>query len=136
MGVSGVLVRDVDRLLGEMTIPDPSVRYVRIADSLDGIVFSVRPDSYYNPDAPKADRVFVNLLSRCWYPGESHYSPGNWHAVSTVCRMVWDRDPTIVVHYIPEPNWIGDLTADEVIGDGHLLTPTSVDELARADNSG
>lgn len=133
MGVDAVLVLDevgdVDRILGEMTIPDPSVRYQRIVDALRGLVSAVRLDSFYNPEDPKPDRVFVDLLARYWYPGESHYSPGNWRMVSRVCRFVWAIDPSIVVHYIPEQDWIGDMTANEVIEDAHVLTPARLVEL-------
>lgn len=121
MGVNAVLVldevRDVDQVIGELTA--------------NSNVLSVEQDSYYHPDAVKADRVYVTTFSRYWYPNGiySHRSPGNWVAVSAVCQVVWALDPNIVVHYIPEPDWIGDVTAAEVIENGHRLTPASVAEL-------
>ncbi len=157
MGVDAVLVldevRDVDRLIGQMTIPDPS-RYQKqkIVPALDDLVCSVLPDSYYKtkPDSRlnygrlpvpvKPDRVFVQMLSRYWYPGESRRSPGNWNMVSTVCRTVWAIEPGIVVHYMPEPFDDDLYETDEIIKDAHLLTPERVAELdkesARADASG
>lgn len=141
MGVDAVLVldevRDVERLIDEMTIPNPSVRYQTVVPALDGMVCDVRPDSFYKTDpnssgfaygsqprpvAVKPDRTFVNMLSRYWYPGESHYSPGNWDMVSTVCQMVWAVEPDIVVHYMPEPDSLFDVDPIEMIKDAHLLT--------------
>lgn len=122
--------------------------------ALDGLVFDVRPDSYYKTpaDAPvlygcheprfpvKPDRVFVSMLARYWYPGESHYSPGNWSMVSTVCQTVWAIEPGIVVHYIPEPDSLFDVDSDEIIKDAHRLTPERVaeldDESSRAEAGG
>jgi hypothetical protein len=166
MGVDAVLVldevHDVDRLISQMTIPDPRVRkrhlrphgHQTMKPAFDGLVFDVRPDSFYRtePDSPfayvsrsqpvpvKPDRVFVSMLSRYWYPGESHYSPGNWDMVSTVCQAVWVIEPGIVVHYMPEPDSLFDVDPVEIIKDAHLLTPERVAELdeesARAEAGG
>ncbi|MEW2484289.1 hypothetical protein AB0876_32355 [Mycobacterium sp. NPDC049093] len=147
MGVDALLVldevRDVDRLIGEMTIPDPAVRYQRIVPALKGLVFAVRPDSYYKPaphpifgapsddrrDMIKPDRVFVSTLSRYWYPGESPYSAGNWHMVSRICQILWAIEPGIVVQYRPEPDSLFDMDTDEVTEGAHCLTPECVAEL-------
>ncbi|SHU69167.1 Uncharacterised protein [Mycobacteroides abscessus subsp. abscessus] len=133
MGVSAELVLDavpdVDRLIGAMTIPDTGVRWQRIISELDNDVFSVRPVSWYKPEYVKVDRVIVHMSANYWYPGESHYSPGNWYSIADTCRFIWAIEPTIVIHYIPEPDWVGDLPAAELIANAHLLTPGSVAEL-------
>ena len=58
-----------------------------------------------------------------------HYSPGNWWAVSDLCKRLWDTEPTIVVHYMPECDFIDELAAEELIRRAHLLTPARVVEL-------
>ncbi|WP_457181009.1 hypothetical protein [Mycobacteroides abscessus] len=122
-------VPDVDRLIGAMTIPDSCVRRQRIIPELNNDVFMVRPVSWYNPDYVKADRVIVTMSANYWYPGESHYSPGNWYSIADTCRFIWAIEPAIVIHYIPAPDWIGDLAADDLTADAHLLTPAAIAEL-------
>lgn len=133
MGTSAELVLDevpdVDRLIDALTIPAPAKGRQKIIPELDNDVFSVRPVSWYKPDYVKADRVIVSMSANYWYPGESHYSPGNWYSISDTCRFIWAIEPAIVIHYIPEPDWIGDIPADGLIAHAHLLTPESVAEL-------
>ncbi|MBN7567087.1 hypothetical protein ACM0AZ_24970 [Mycobacteroides abscessus subsp. massiliense] len=135
MGVSAELVldgvSDVDRLIGAMTVPDTDAvgHRQRIIPELDNAVFSVRPVSWYGPDYVKVDRAVVNMNANYWYPGESHYSPGNWHSIADTCRFIWAIEPTIVIHYIPEPDWIGDIAAADLIAAAHLLTPAVCAEL-------
>lgn len=135
MGVSALLVldgvRDVERLLSEMTIPDSAVRHARPVAALEHAVHWVKPDSFYHPEGAKPDRVIVDLQSNYWWPGMTHRTPGNWSVVSRTCRFIWAVDASIVVHYRPEPDWIGDLTPDELIADADRLTPARVEEFDR-----
>lgn len=133
MGVSAVLVldevRDVDRLLSQMTIPNPAVRHPKIVAALEHDVYWVKPDSFYHPVGAKADRVLVDMQTNYWWPGMTYRTPGNWYSVSHTCRFIWAIDVSIVVHYRPEPDWIGDLTPDELIANADHLTPARVEEL-------
>jgi hypothetical protein len=133
MGTGALLVldavRDINQVLREMTVGGSSGEDQQIVDSLRDDVSYVERDSEYHPEAPKDDRLYVQMLCNYWYPGELHYSPGNWWSVSELCKRLWDTEPTIVVHYMPECDYIDELTADELIRNAHLLTPTRVIEL-------
>jgi hypothetical protein len=119
--ISAVLVldnvRDVDRVVSEL--------------AADVQVVSAHPDRYYgrdsslNLDSPKPDRVFVILTCRYRYPIE------NRRPVVDVCQAIWALEPTATVHYIADPDWVGDLTTTEVLEGGHLLTPEVVAALAQ-----
>lgn len=122
-------IRDVGRVLGEMTVNGSSGPDQQVIDSLRDDVGWIELDSEYHPDAPKADRLYIQMLCRYWYPGELHYSPGNWPAISGVCQRLWTIDPNVVVHYMPECDYIDELTADELIEDAHCLTPAIVAQL-------
>lgn len=140
MGVSALLmldeVRDVDRVLGAMTVRDDPhalsvparVRSFPVVDVLKHDVDRVDLDSYFNPDTATAGRLFVSMSTNYWYPGMSYRTPGNWPPVSRTCRFIWALEPTVVVYYMPEPDWVGDLTSAELIARADVLTPAVVTE--------
>jgi hypothetical protein len=132
MGTNALLVldgiRDVERVLGELTVSGSSDSEQQIADSFRDDVCWIEHDSDYHPDAPKADRLYIQMLCRYWYPGELHYSPGNWPAVSRVCQTLWNIESDIVVHYMPDYVDIDELT-EQLVTDAHRLTPSRVAEL-------
>lgn len=122
-------VRDMDRVLRVLTVDGSSGEGHQIVEALRDDVYLVERDAEYHPSSPKDDRLFVQMLCNYWYPGELHYSPGNWWAVSDLCKRLWDTEPTIVVHYMPECDFIDELAAEELIRRAHLLTPARVVEL-------
>lgn len=122
-------VSDVDRLVGELVVGNKGAREQQIIDTFsDDINRVVRGGDYY-PQDTREGRLYIEMLCNYWYPGELHYSPGNWEAISRLCRKLWDSDPAITIHYMHELNLDPDLAPDELVTGAHRLTANRVAEL-------
>lgn len=122
-------VGDVDWLVGELVVGDESAEDQQIIDAFSDDICRVERGGDYYPKDTRAGRLYIEMLCNYWYPGELHYSPGNWEAISRLCRKLWDGDPAITIHYMHENNLDPDLPPDELVMGAHRLTANTVAEL-------
>lgn len=133
MGTSGLLVlddvQDVGLVFRELVVSGTGGEEQQIVEAFSDDVHRIERGGDFYPDDAGEGRLYIEMLCNYWYPGELHYSPGNWEAVSRLGRKLWQIDPALTLHYMPEYQGSGGDTSADVIAKAHGLTEGRVAEL-------